>query len=88
MSEVNLEYNYVYQPMGMDHPNYSKPDKPIYAIAGPDVERFNLHDKFYGLPKGNCLLQARRLNEVYGRVGKESNYFKEEYLKYFPEVQP
>lgn len=86
MSENDVEYNYVYQPMGMDHPNYSKPDKPIYAVAGPDVDRFGLQDKFYGLPKSNCYLQARKLNEVHGRLNKESDYFKKEYLKFFPQV--
>lgn len=84
--EGKVEYNYVYQPIGMDHPDFHKPNPPIYAVAGPDIERFNLHDKFYGFPKSNCYFQARRLNEVHGRLDKESDSFKKEYLKFFPEV--
>jgi len=86
VSQNNIEYNYVYQPFGMDHPNYSKPNQPIYAVSGPDVDRFQLNNMFYGLPKSNCFLQARRLNEIYGRVDKESESFKKEYLRLFPKV--
>lgn len=73
MSNLELNFNYVYQPDGVYSPNYPK----IYAVAGPDVPLSNqIKNRFL---KIDAYLIAHNLNKMAGR--EEDDNFKQSYVE-------
>lgn len=73
MSNIELKFNYVYQPDGVNSPNYPK----IYAVSGPDVSFSNQVGKRF--LKNDAYLIAHQLNKMAGR--EEDERFKQVYAE-------
>lgn len=83
MSDITLNYNYVYQPYAPDDPTYGPHN--IYAVSGPSIINTLNVIRLDALPKANCYLMARRLNRAHGLVENESEYFKAQFDLLFPD---